>query len=360
MPSVIVLAIDGLRASAIGAYGNTWRPTPGFDRIACESLLVEWAMADRPSPERFYTETLLNGPPWRQTRLITDDASVRGLPAFASFDEAIAVDPLVATAPADQIGETALANAFGGFADATRSDESDQGGPSLTWVHCRGLTGPWDAPSELIAGFVEEDDPTPDADVEPPSGRVDRNADPDTVFGAAARYAAQVLVLDACVEGWLESVDAQLSDTPPAMVLLGLRGFSLGEHGMLGIEEAAPYGESRHVPLLIRSPGQASPGRRASSGLLPLTSLPAMLASLASSDAESAVASAEQQRLVLQGEGARGVRGLDWHAVQHPQASAELYAKPDDRWEANDVASLKPEVVEAMLADSLAYPPGED
>src|SRR4051795_10733164 len=50
MPAnVLVIVVDGLRASALGAYGNTSFGTPALDRLAADSLLLDWCFA--PSPE---------------------------------------------------------------------------------------------------------------------------------------------------------------------------------------------------------------------------------------------------------------------------------------------------------------------
>src|SRR5205823_5951473 len=50
MPALraIVLSIDRLGASWLGPYGNTWLDTPGFNRLAAQSLLFETAIADSP------------------------------------------------------------------------------------------------------------------------------------------------------------------------------------------------------------------------------------------------------------------------------------------------------------------------
>src|SRR6185295_3038291 len=46
MPAnVLVIVVDGLRASALGAYGNTSYATPALDRFAAESLLLDWCFA---------------------------------------------------------------------------------------------------------------------------------------------------------------------------------------------------------------------------------------------------------------------------------------------------------------------------
>src|SRR5262245_7818697 len=48
-PNVLVIVVDGLRASALGAYSNTSYPTPALDRFAAESFLLDWFFA--PSTE---------------------------------------------------------------------------------------------------------------------------------------------------------------------------------------------------------------------------------------------------------------------------------------------------------------------
>ncbi|NOY29027.1 MAG: hypothetical protein GXP28_02280, partial [Planctomycetes bacterium] len=51
---VICIVVDGLRASALGAYGNTSHPTPQLDALASRSLVADWLWADSPSLKGFY------------------------------------------------------------------------------------------------------------------------------------------------------------------------------------------------------------------------------------------------------------------------------------------------------------------
>src|SRR6187399_1377417 len=43
--NILVVVVDGLRASALGAYGNTSFPTPALDRFAAQSMLFDACFA---------------------------------------------------------------------------------------------------------------------------------------------------------------------------------------------------------------------------------------------------------------------------------------------------------------------------
>ena len=40
--NILVIAVDGLRAAALGAYGNTTFPTPALDQFAADSIVFDW------------------------------------------------------------------------------------------------------------------------------------------------------------------------------------------------------------------------------------------------------------------------------------------------------------------------------
>jgi hypothetical protein len=42
---ILIVAVDGLRASALGAYGNTAFPTHALDELAAESFLFDSCFA---------------------------------------------------------------------------------------------------------------------------------------------------------------------------------------------------------------------------------------------------------------------------------------------------------------------------
>src|SRR4051812_48734097 len=104
MPAnILVIVVDGLRASALGAYGNTSYATPAFDRLASESLLIDWCYS--PSPELpdiyralWHSSRSENGLPsisvprlfidaGYATTLVTDEPSLSCFAAASDFDE---------------------------------------------------------------------------------------------------------------------------------------------------------------------------------------------------------------------------------------------------------------------------------
>jgi arylsulfatase A-like enzyme len=183
-----------------------------------------------------------------------------------------------------------------------------------------------------------------------------------------------VIVLDACLEGLLEV----LSDSPTLgdwiIVLCGVRGFPLGEHGRVGGVDERLFVEQLHVPLVWRFPDGSGRMARASALASHCDVTPTLLdwlgdglpPALRRVDGTSLVAQIRQQpferrsRLIASSaNGCRSLRTDDWTlrcepadaSTAAPDADAwhrELYVRPDDRWEANDVAGLCLDVVDEL------------
>ena len=106
--NILVVAVDGLRASALGAYGNTTYPTPALDRFAAESLLLDNCYAPSADlaeiyralwrslhPARLSTgivhgslPRLLNNLGYHST-LVTDESQLVTLADVADFHECV-------------------------------------------------------------------------------------------------------------------------------------------------------------------------------------------------------------------------------------------------------------------------------
>jgi hypothetical protein len=171
------------------------------------------------------------------------------------------------------------------------------------------------------------------------------------------------MALDACFGELLDSLDAAARGKWQ-VVLCGVRGFPLGEHQRVGGVDQRLHVEQLHVPLVWRFPDGSH--RLSRHGMLAsLADLPAALLTHANNpfhwpEREALFAASPS--------GARVIRTADWTLRTEPQDSSEdssgrlgptlceLYVRPDDRCEANDVANLCSDVVDDLLA-KLAGPP---
>jgi len=400
--NAICIVVDGLRASALGTYGNTWYGTPSLDRLASQSLVAEWMMIDRPELDAFYRgvwegvhalrparpDLLPAGLPepsqslplrlaWAgvQQTLVTDELWLDGHADRMSLEQPFPEQPWWDThwldtetnRPSPTIADTSLGKVF---AAAIEQIETWPEGPSrvgnLLWLHARGMRGPWDAPEGLRQELAEVGEISLPESVTPP--RRESGDDPDRWLGLRIAYAAQVVVLDACLGALLAALDEM--EEPPLVTLVGSRGFALGEHAEAGTACRDLHGELLHVPWLLRVPGQRDgssqgPPQRFS-GLTQPSDLAATMidwfALEAGGDGRSLLTAyrecpSDWRQMVVAHDagGQRVVRTPAW-MFRHKAGESgcagtpQLFAKPDDRWEVNDVASRCPDIVEAMLA----------
>lgn len=407
--NAICIVIDGLRASALGTYGNTWYETPALDQLAAQSIVAEWMWTGAPELDSFYREV------WdgfhalrpRQPSIRSIESPIRsiespirsaGLPiladtvplplrlAEAGFHQTLVTDDLwldqyaermsveqqlwnaqwldtEANQPAPAIAETALGQVFAAAIERFEGwQDCNSGKGNLLWLHARGMHGPWDAPEDMRRELVEEDQVQPPTWVTPP--RQEMGDDPDQWLGLRIAYAAQTMVLDACLGALLSGLD-EMRD-PALVMLVGSRGFALGEHGSAGSECRDLYGELLHVPWLLRVPdGGGEPPPRFT-GLTQTFDLPATLLDWfgleVPGDGHSLLAarskplSDHRQVVVVRDDsGQQVVRTPAWMLRQMSADDggllpSQLYAKPDDRWEVNDVASRCPQITEGLLA----------
>lgn len=393
----IVIAVDGLRASALGAYGNTWHATPALDRLASEAVVFDWMIADSPQVAGFYRAAWLGVETPRDgverslaeypagtglLRLLADGAVHGALttddPRLAEAAEKLGVGDVRSVefpqpATTDAIADTQLAQLFAIAADqierwsAAGAEKVVEAPPTLLWIHARGYHGAWDAPTELRQSLLDDEDPPALPFVMPPV-RLETD-DHDELLLHRAAYAAQTIVLDECVGMLLATLEnAGLADSTLVM-LVGCRGFALGEHGAVGSEVRELYGEVTQVPLLVRFPHstQAPPPR--SSDLMQPNEIGRILSrwfGVAEQSCEHDLATGGElgfadgrvHALSTGGAGEFAVRTAFWllrrsgseEGADATSGRVELYAKPDDRWEANEIANLLPEVTAELEA----------
>jgi arylsulfatase A-like enzyme len=372
-PSAVCLSIDGLQAGFLGSYGNTWVQTPAIDRLSSRAFVFDQAYGVGAGLEQAFA-ALWQGleatsgfdpakaslPKLAQaagvaTRLVTDDAQVAEWGEAAGFGSVTLVKAASRRRATETIDQTQIANLLAVAAEEWQSAPR----PCLLWVHSQGFSGPWDAPYELRKEFQEEEDPDPPRWLEPPQETLAADADPDHLLGIMQAYAGQLSAIDECAEDFLDLIEPEIQAGRALWTLLAPRGFPLGEHRQVGIDRAARLqGELLHVPCLMRGSGAlAEPAR--SSALVTLVDVPRTLAAwlqletappelqggllpLISGEVETL-----REVLVFQGEREQAVRTPGWFLrfARESEDDASLYAKPDDRWEVNDVHDRAPEVL---------------
>jgi hypothetical protein len=361
----VIVVVDRLGAGFLGPYGNTWVETPSLNQLAAESLLVETVISDSPDLDRIYrswwygchamqqrprqAESLValarsSGLP---TTLLSDAAALLDDPRAAAFDERISLARPAPDRPAAKIEQTRLAELF--MTAAARLAELES--PGLFWIHARGMGGCWDAPLDLREQYRDEEDPEPYSRAAPPEKDLGRRSDPDELLRIEHAYAAEVFVFDAALGMLLEVLDQHPCSEETLLVVTSPRGYPLGEHGVVGSLGDALHAELLQVPLLIRPP-EASFAATRLQMLAQHHDLHATLANWLGIPCGQPRDWRTDLRAIAGGEpipqtncafavgtGERAVRTPAWFMRETQGDQRALYAKPDDRWEINEVAN---------------------
>jgi arylsulfatase A-like enzyme len=261
-PPVIILAIDGLRADALGCYGAP-AGTPAFDALAAESIRLEWAFAQAPQIQPSLA-TLFSGMYPTTNGLRT--------PGDYLADEAVTL--------AEVLGAAGYSTAAFVEGSPSSSDyglaqgfDSYQTGPApgdeaVRWMRAHVeedfllVFGGWSNPAlEMVNQLLEG--------AGQPEGMTDRvqevlasrgtdgpiDFDEGDLEWARAWYAARVQVIDDLLGGFMSEFRSLGLDERAILVVLGSNGFALQEHGDLFGESL--YTPVSHVPVFIRLPGAA-------------------------------------------------------------------------------------------------------
>jgi arylsulfatase A-like enzyme len=279
--------------------------------------------------------------------------------------------------------------------------------PFLLWLDLFSPHGPWDPPlpdrdlyaaaepDEFEAGeegdLVEEDDETTLEDVrvliDVPAGAVGDVLDEEELLRLRRTYAGTVTLVDR----WLGELFKTLRETgryeDTLVIFTSDQGEPLGEHGYVRRFRPWLYEELIHTPLIVRMPGGTHGGTRRQAIVQTVDLLPTILSALDLPPHEAA--HGFDLLPVIQGDQAKvrdfACLGMDveeyairthlWHLIvpvetdpDDPPRGPELYRKPEDRWDQNNVVEQFPEVadqlelvlrrfVEAVAKDAIAEVP---
>jgi arylsulfatase A-like enzyme len=390
----LVISASGLNLAYVGAYGGDWSATPNLDELAARSVLFDQHYCDQP-------DAVGSGRAWRSGRyqFPTTTEQHKGhqdvdLIAALSQDDVVSSFVGPARSPLHQNGgspwrfieivsrekgKRAFEETLGGVRKMLRRLARKE--RWLAWVVLPTLLPPWKIPAAFLERYFEsdaeevaedeeagEESPQPlEPLLEPDLGDFDP-ADDHTFARIQHTYAAGVRHLDEAIGGILAELHERGGDEV-SLIFTADHGLPLGEHAVIGLARPWLYEELVHAPLILRLPGNAEAGRRVSALTQPVDLQPTIadlhgvqiplvhgqsVLRLARGDAEETRSYACS--------GLRVDEAIEWSLrtphwsyllpVEKPKSderqTAQLYVKPDDRWEVNNVIQHHHELAEHL------------
>ncbi|MCJ7755495.1 MAG: sulfatase-like hydrolase/transferase, partial [Thermoanaerobaculales bacterium] len=254
---IIVIALDGLRADALGSYGAPAR-TPAFDALAAESVRFEWAFTQAPQSQPSLA-TLFSGlyPTTNGLRepgdYMADEAQTLAETfGAAGYSTAAFVEGLPGGS------DYGLAQGFDSYQTV-----SNPGVQAAEWMESHAnenfllvLAGWSNLALEQVNTLLEGSGQPEGMDKRVAEVLASRATDQPINFDEAdlewarAWYAARIQVIDSLLEGFLAEIRSLGLDNRATLVVLGSNGFALQENGDLFGESL--YTSVSRVPVFIR------------------------------------------------------------------------------------------------------------
>jgi arylsulfatase A-like enzyme len=377
---VVVVCCDRIPTRMLGCYGSEWVDTPNLDRLSARGLafdglyaqsLADGAVADavlKRLAEASHPPVvgLLSDRPRRRNEVewkfvaatptnvdqvpldvVLSDSSRRvppiDHPDFKRWVERwrrqIARDGR--PNPAPDSCETLFANA------AAWWDEHADAESSLLWLDVALAAGDWIPPAHWRDRHREDQDSQTSL-VDPVPGRVGDLYLPDDVERVAAGWADRLTYFDALLGAFFQSVE-ESTDEPPFFVFTAEQGEPLGEHGFIGPVPDACHQERAHLPLIVAVPAGRESARR---GMLTTTEDVAgmLVKALGGDDAFSERPASERWIVLTRSATARALVTRHWKLVEHDDGRDELYARPEDLLDMNDLSVRSPGMIEELKA----------
>lgn len=394
----LVISCDALNLAYAGCYGSEWSPTPHLDELAARSVLFDQHFSDNPDAVGAM-RSLLSGRYSLPTEGPVEQSVTKELLSFLGEHEITtgfigsSASPLLreehdrwsfAEHCAHERGKQAFDERSAGLGNALKRFESTD--HWLLWLELPTLAPPWKAPKAYLdAYFADEAEDAEESGAEDGAAE-DENQPPltpllrpavglleagdDATFARLQRtYAAAVQRLDKFLGRILTALQEGGLEEEITLLFTAVRGLPLGEHGMVGVVRPWLHDELTHLPLILRLPGDAEAGSRVASLTQPVDLLPTLaelfglpipevhghsLMPLVRGDVDEVRAYACS--------GLRVESAIEW-ALRTPtwayllpvrpaegdeRRTPQLYVKPDDRWEVNNVIQHHPQLVEHL------------
>jgi len=373
--SSILLLADGLRASSLGPYGNTWFETDSLNRLAAESLLFEQCISDS-IDNQLGIQGILTGRHCCSPRPVANElvdaissagtdtvlitSNLDNVPESADcFDAVVEVDLPQNELPAADVASTALAAYFAAAVDFIQNCNQ----PVFLLLDSPGFSNAWDAPYSFRQQLADDDDPEPSELAIAPGMQFNESTDdPDLLFDFQVAYSGQVALFDTLLGILLDEIEQSNWASRALFCLASNRGFPLGEHGVVGYYRPILHTEITHCPLLVRWPKAINANRI--TGRSQQLVQPGAIYSLLRDwhqlpDQQMTFQAIEQNRIMPNEKSAAvisrchqddivqySIQTQAWKLING--SSLQLYVKPDDMWDYNNVLSLCRPVAESL------------
>jgi arylsulfatase A-like enzyme len=385
----ILLVLRGLHLGYIGCYGNDWIATPNLDRLAAEGIVFDQHFSDCPDAEaaRRAWRTGISGLPPARPRIGVPDLlallHARGVATRLIVEDSLLSELMegwsaIRRVPCETNAERPLDAIMEFVADSLDDLAADKQG--LLWVEVGALLPPWTIPAEQLDLYFhpreheeeEENDDAPDVPLEPslaPAiGPLPAPAD-ESFLRLQSTYAGAVSLVDGAVGCFHQELRDHRLAEETLLIVTTDHGQALGEHGIVGPYRPWLHDELIHLPLLMRLPGAAEAGRRVAALTQPVDLFATLLAASGidppSSHGYSLLPLARGEVELVRSHACCGLRlgereewalrTPEWSFLlpiaapaEDPPRFSQLYVKPDDRWEVNNVLQHHLELAERL------------
>ncbi len=368
---VVIIAIDGLRADALGAYGAPVA-TPALDALAAESVRFDWAFAQ--APEMLPSlAAMLTGlyPTTNGMRASGDDLQAEAVTlAEVVGGSGVATAAFVEGAPGGS--DYGLAQGFDSYQVV-----GSPGIDGMAWMGDHAdenfllLIAGWgssalDEIAEILGdeGAVSNDRVA--AVLASRGGDLPLIFEDDEMVRIREWYAVRTRLIDAFIGEFMAQFTAFGLDETATLVVLGSNGFALQEHGDLFGETV--YSPVTRVPMMIRLPGGAM--AMSSSKIVEVMDLMPTLVELSGAELPAGIQGANLLPIIngtatppyvafgesQEGEGQRFAALAGFRAVvTGDDGMVELFNTAADPLELVDLASAEPDKVAKLTGDLEAW-----
>ncbi|HEV3203642.1 MAG TPA: sulfatase-like hydrolase/transferase [Gemmataceae bacterium] len=393
---VLIIVANGLQLGYLGCYGNEWVLTPTLDRLAAEGIVFDRHYSDCPDPIRarnsWRTGCYQIPVPGSESvahhlissrqdliKTLTDNAV--GTTLVIENNNPITTDfaPFWKTVEGVEIANddktTDIDRAIKQAVTILKKMPKREKG--LIWLDWTTLLPEWKLPNEYQEFYfredsdekekngMEEEEPSEgEASLAPWIGPLPKRleGDDDTTFIRLQRtYAGAVTYLDQNLAILLEELEVEGLLEEMTIVVTTDSGLVLGEHGVVAADVQGLHEERVHLPLIIRLPQKAEAGRRVATLTQPVDLMPTILEIFGLQGPQVHGHSllplchgkAKTVREYACSGSARGktvewsLRTTDWAFLLPLDETAgcgpQLYIKPEDRWEVNNIIQHHPE-----------------